>query len=102
MGEVQLPPGYRLLWTGQYEFQLRARERFKILRQLRVYTAQGRLTMAILMALPPGLLCMLWFVNRDFLMPLFHDPIGHMFIAMAIVMQTIGFFIIRKIIHIKV
>jgi tight adherence protein B len=78
------------------------RERFKILRQLRVYTAQGRLTMAILMALPPGLLCMLWFVNRDFLMPLFHDPIGHMFIAMAIVMQTIGFFIIRKIIHIKV
>jgi tight adherence protein B len=78
------------------------RERFKILRQLRVYTAQGRLTMAILMALPPGLLCMLLFVNRDFLMPLFHDPIGHMFIAVAIVMQTIGFFIIRKIIHIKV
>jgi tight adherence protein B len=78
------------------------RERFKILRQLRVYTAQGRLTMAILMALPPGLLCLLFFVNRDFLSPLFNDPIGHMFIAMAIVMQTIGFFIIRKIIHIKV
>jgi tight adherence protein B len=78
------------------------RERFKILRQLRVYTAQGRLTMAILMALPPGLLCMLYFVNREFLSPLFHDPIGHMFLAIAIVMQTIGFFIIRKIIHIKV
>jgi len=28
---VKLPPGYSLLWTGQYEFQVRARERFKIL-----------------------------------------------------------------------
>ncbi len=29
------------------------RERFKILRQVRVHTAQGRLTMVLLMALPP-------------------------------------------------
>ena len=28
---VRLPAGYTLLWTGQYEFQVRARERFKIL-----------------------------------------------------------------------
>jgi len=29
--EVALPPGYTLQWTGQYEFQLRARERLKLL-----------------------------------------------------------------------
>jgi Cu(I)/Ag(I) efflux system membrane protein CusA/SilA len=28
---VQLPPGYALQWTGQYEFQVRARERLKLL-----------------------------------------------------------------------
>ena len=28
---VKLPTGYTLLWTGQYEFQVRARERFTIL-----------------------------------------------------------------------
>src|SRR5437867_3274111 len=28
---VKLPPGYTLQWTGQYEFQVRARERLKIL-----------------------------------------------------------------------
>jgi Cu(I)/Ag(I) efflux system membrane protein CusA/SilA len=28
---VKLPTGYTLLWTGQYEFQVRARERFQIL-----------------------------------------------------------------------
>ena len=30
-GRVTLPAGYTLLWTGQYELQVRARERFKIL-----------------------------------------------------------------------
>ncbi|MGE0813837.1 MAG: efflux RND transporter permease subunit [Vicinamibacterales bacterium] len=29
--ELTLPPGYRLQWTGQYEFQVRARERLKVL-----------------------------------------------------------------------
>ena len=28
---VKLPAGYTLMWTGQYEFQVRARERFKVL-----------------------------------------------------------------------
>ncbi len=28
---ITLPPGYTLQWTGQYEFQVRARERLKIL-----------------------------------------------------------------------
>ena len=29
--QVTLPPGYTLLWTGQYEFQVRARERLQLL-----------------------------------------------------------------------
>ncbi len=29
--DVKLPPGYTLQWTGQYEFQVRARERLRIL-----------------------------------------------------------------------
>lgn len=29
--KVKLPPGYALSWSGQYEFQVRARERLKIL-----------------------------------------------------------------------
>ena len=29
--ELQLPPGYTLQWTGQYEFQVRARERLQVL-----------------------------------------------------------------------
>jgi tight adherence protein B len=78
------------------------RERFKILRQLRVYTAQGRLTLAILMALPPILLLLLSVLNPEFVKPLFHDPLGHNLIAFGIVLQATGFFMIRRIIDIKV
>ncbi len=78
------------------------RERFKILRQVRVYTAQGRLTMGILMAVPPGLGLALFSMNPTFMRPLITDPLGQVFTAAAVVLQTIGFFVIRKIIHIKV
>jgi Cu(I)/Ag(I) efflux system membrane protein CusA/SilA len=30
-GQLELPPGYTLQWTGQYEFQVRARERLQVL-----------------------------------------------------------------------
>ena len=78
------------------------RERFKILRQVQVYTAQGRITMMLLMALPPGLVVIISFMNPSFIRPLFMDPIGHFLIAAGITLQTMGFFIIRKIIHIRV
>ncbi len=78
------------------------RERFKILRQVRTFTAQGRLTLGILMCLPVGLLFMLFFMNREFITPLFHDSIGHAMIFTAVTLQIVGFFIIRKIINIEV
>lgn len=78
------------------------RERFKILRQVRIYTAQGRLTMMILMGLPPLLVLMLLFVSPTFIKVLFTDPIGHLLLVIGIVLQTIGFLLIRKIIHIQV
>jgi len=78
------------------------RERFKILRQVRVYTAQGRLTMMILMALPPGVCIIMMFTNPEFISVLFTDRIGHLLITIGLVLQTIGFFLIRRIINIKV
>jgi tight adherence protein B len=78
------------------------RERFKILRQVRVYTAQGRLTMLLLMALPPIIVAAMTVMNPDFIRPLFYDPIGHGLIVAGITLQTIGYFLIRKIIRIQV
>ena len=78
------------------------RERFKILRQVRVHTAQGRLTMVLLMALPPTIVAVMLTINRGFILPLFTDPLGHALIVAGITLQTMGYFFIRRIIRIQV
>jgi tight adherence protein B len=78
------------------------RERFKIQRQVRVYTAQGRLTMALLMGMPPIIIAVMMVLNPSFIRPLFSDPIGHTLLVAGITLQTIGYFVIRKIIRIQV
>jgi tight adherence protein B len=78
------------------------RERFKIQRQVRVYTAQGRLTMALLMAMPPIIVVVMYVLNPAFIRPLFTDPIGHTLLVAGITLQTVGYFVIRKVIRIQV
>ena len=78
------------------------RERFKIMRQVRVYTAQGRLTMMLLMGLPPVIVLVMLSMNPEFIRPLFTDPLGHTLIVVGITLQTVGYFVIRKIIRIQV
>jgi len=78
------------------------RERFKIMRQVRVYTAQGRLTMLLLMGLPPVIVVTMLLTSPAFIRPLFVDPIGHVLVVAGIVLQTFGYFVIRKIIQIQV
>jgi tight adherence protein B len=78
------------------------RERFKIQRQVRVYTAQGRLTMAFLMGMPPVVVGLLLMLSPQFVKPLFYDPIGHFLLVAGITLQTVGYFVIKKIIKIQV
>jgi tight adherence protein B len=78
------------------------RERFKILRQVRVYTAHGRFTGWVLMALPAFLGVALSFINPDHMNLLFRERMGHMLIIAALVLQTIGFIWIKQVIKIEV
>lgn len=78
------------------------RERFKIQRQVKVYTAQGRLTMLLLMGLPPMIVVTMQIMNPNFIKPLFDDPLGHSLIVVGITLQTIGYFVIRRVIQIQV
>jgi tight adherence protein B len=78
------------------------RERFKILRQVRVYTAHGRLTGYVLLALPAALGGALMFINPEHMNLLFKEQMGHMMLMATIVMQTIGYIWIRKIVTIEV
>ena len=78
------------------------RERFKILRQVRVFTAQGRMTRYILMALAPGFGLIIFFANPKYLAPLWTDPLGRKWLVIAAILQVIGLMLTRKIIRIKI
>lgn len=78
------------------------RERFKILRQVRVYTAHGRLTGYVLLALPAVLAIALSFINPEHMNMLFRERMGQMMLMVAIVMQFIGFIWIKQVVKIEV
>ena len=78
------------------------RERFKILRQVRVHTAHGRFTGYVLLGLPPFLAIALTLINHDHMAPLFREHLGHLMLEGTIVMQVIGFFWIRQVMKIEV
>jgi tight adherence protein B len=78
------------------------RERLKIRRQVRVYTAQGRMSGYLLAALP-----IVTFIVLNFLLPGYEDVLikekgGQKVLMVAALMQITGFFIIRKIINIRI
>ena len=78
------------------------RARFTIRRQLRVFTAQGRMTGYLLAALPLILFSILYMLNPGYMSIMFTDPIGKILIAVAVSMQFIGLLWIRKIINIEI
>jgi tight adherence protein B len=78
------------------------RERFKILGEVRTRTAQGRMTAAILISLPPAMILMLRAINPDYIRPLFEDPLGVYMIGIAASLQVLGSLILWKVVHIKV
>jgi tight adherence protein B len=78
------------------------RERFTIQRQVRVYTAQGRFTGYLLAVLPIAVGFLIWVLNHEYMMILFREPTGRLMISLAALLQIVGFFVIRKIIHIEV
>jgi tight adherence protein B len=78
------------------------RARFTIRRQIKVYTAQGRMTGYLLALLPFMLFGLLYTINPEYMSVLFTDPIGKILVGVALVMQLAGFFWIRKIVNIEI
>jgi len=79
-----------------------ARERARLYGQLRIYTAQGRITGVILCIAPFIMFGLLSMVNWKYEQILFTDPMGLHVIYVGIGMMVLGILIIRKIIDIKV
>ena len=78
------------------------RARFSIRRQLRVITAQGRLSGYILSVLPIAVGLGIWLLSPGFMEPLLATSTGHALIVAAIVAQVLGYLWIRRIVNIEI
>lgn len=78
------------------------RERFKLLGQLRVLTAQTKLSGTIIGFVPPVVLVFLFISNREYVAPLFDTLQGQLALAAAIGMSIIGAISIKKISDVEV
>jgi tight adherence protein B len=78
------------------------RERFYIQGQVQALTGEGRMSGAVLIALPIVMFCALYVLNHDYVMLLFSEPLGKKMLVAGIVLQILGAVAIRRIINIKI
>lgn len=77
------------------------RARFNLKRQVRVYTAQGRMSGYTLAALPILVGFIIMLINPEYMRTLIHEPLGRGMLTCAGVLQGIGFLWIRKIVDVR-
>ncbi len=78
------------------------RERFRLKRQIRVHTAQGRLTGWVLGCLPVALGIAIYLSNPAAMSVLWTTPLGKKMLYGGLILMTIGGLAIRKIVRVRV
>jgi tight adherence protein B len=78
------------------------RERFRVQGQLKIFTAQARMSGVILACLPIAVAVMIGMLNPEYLKPLWMERSGRIMVAVAVILQLLGMLAIRKIIRIKI
>lgn len=78
------------------------RERIRLKGQLRIYTAQGRMSAWVLCILPFAMFVMMSLLNPQYESKLWTDPLGIHLIYAGIIFMGLGILVIRKIIDIRV
>lgn len=78
------------------------RERFRIQGEIRVKSAQARLSGVIVSALPFFMFFWINMVNPNYMKAMYDHPWGYYILGTGVVMQIIGWLIIRKIVDIEV
>lgn len=77
------------------------RERFTVMRQVRVKSAHGRMTGWILTGLPPVTALALSVIVPSHMRTLIEEPLGIRMLVSAVVLQVVGALVIRRIVNIE-
>jgi tight adherence protein B len=78
------------------------RERAYVQRQVRVLSAEGRLSIAILSALPFGIFIYLALMNPEYVAPLFNTMLGRILLLVGGSLMAAGIFVMTRIVRIDV
>ncbi len=78
------------------------RERFKLRGKIRAISAHGRMTGLALTLIPIGVAAMMFIVNPDYVTFFVREDVGNIMMVGAIILQVIGYMIIKKIVNIEV
>ena len=76
-------------------------DEIELLRTLRIQTVQARMSASIVTIMPFLLLALFSFMSPDFLSPFFASPIGIVVLVVALSMQGLGVWSVRKILKDK-
>lgn len=78
------------------------RRRIGLQREISAATAQGKLSGMVLFLVPIGIAGALFLINRSYALLLFTTDLGRTLVRAALVMQVIGFFVIKRLLRIRV
>ena len=78
------------------------RERESLFRQVRTFSAEGRLSAWILIALPVGMFFYMMFTNYEYVSLLWTTTLGIIMLVAGLVMFVVGMFWMRRVVRIEV
>ena len=78
------------------------RERLTVRRQVRVYTAQARLSGYVLAAAPIAIAAIFYFSQPGYVELLWQEKVGRYGLYLALGAQVLGYIVIRRIVNIKI
>jgi tight adherence protein B len=74
------------------------RKRFELELKIRAVSAEGRLSVGVIFALPFAVGGLLWLLNPGYLAPLYEDPVGRMTAGTGLALALIGVVITRRMV----
>jgi tight adherence protein B len=78
------------------------RERFKLRGRIRAVSAHGRMTATALSCIPIAVAVLMFYTNPDYVKFFFTDDVGNMMLGAAVLLQLIGYGVMRQIVNIEV
>lgn len=78
------------------------RERFRLKGQVRSVSAHGRITAGVLIAMPFTVAVLMFLISPAYMMVLFNTHAGRTLLLGALTAQTVGVFVVKRVIDIKV